>query len=284
MVKQRARAHSRRKVESANNGPEEDSDFDFGLEEFKPLLGAIRHPRAFVLLYTLIGKHEEVFMFTDPDSVYKYTYTYSPRRVLFTLTDFLISTPSNHRNLAVLSQAGLVVPILEWHLGCEGLGESNTSTSGSDIHEGEDNTTKPPRTRQTSKSKPEKQTLQKLIKRLLELGAPESTTRELFRRTVAVTRIDVDPDPPTPGEAETTNHSKLDAEVLDLVKAGVKGSMRWPGHFVFCAGAGLGVGGDSVGGKGWMSAGFTFMVRGFSFFLPVFCVDENGRVFFCGGV
>jgi hypothetical protein len=116
----------------------------------------------------------------------------------------------NHRNHAVLSSLGLVKPLFDLYYESK---EDGMVTEK------------------------ERQVWQKLIRRLLDMGANTADARFIFEKAIT---------------AEET----LDAEVMDIIRGGMKS--RWPEHFSMDSGAALIVNEDGV--KGLPAAGFTFMV------------------------
>jgi hypothetical protein len=181
------------------------------LSEFTPLLGSVHHPHAFALLLSLIDIHEGAF-----------ETNYSPRRVVYALAEVLLTT--NHRNHVLLASSSLVVLLLDRYFSAATItDEISTATAPQN----------------PISSKQERQTLQKLVKRLLEIGAPIDVSRDLFRRAV-----------------REDNANKLDAEILDLLRSGMKS--RWPPHFILDGAVTMEVKEEGV--KGLSANGFTFMV------------------------
>ncbi|KAM6494725.1 hypothetical protein JOM56_009348 [Amanita muscaria] len=95
-----------------------------------------------------------------------------------------------------------------------------------------------------STGKEEKQLLQKLLRRLLEMGADTVEVRNLFHKT-----LDLE-------GADGMTGGKLDVEVLDLLKVGMKS--RWTEHLSLEGSSSLVF--TEEGMKGLPSSGFTFMV------------------------
>ncbi|KAF8344869.1 hypothetical protein F5887DRAFT_1061981 [Amanita rubescens] len=124
----------------------------------------------------------------------------------------------SHRNHAVLCGLSLVGPVFKRFY----LGEG-----GADSTE-------------------EKQLLQKLLKRLLEMGAETVEVRKMFESALTTTTTTVEP----------VNDGKLDMELLDLLKVGMKS--RWMDHFSLEGCSSLAF--REEGMRGLPSAGFTFMI------------------------
>lgn len=120
----------------------------------------------------------------------------------FVLTDTLISI--NHRNRVLFSNTSLFKEIFELF-----------------IHA-------------SSKSRA---ILQKLSKKLLDIGAPDSNVRLLFQRVVK-------------------DEGSLDSDVLDIVRSGMKA--KWPLHFSMEGSAAFQINDENV--RGLPATGFTFMV------------------------
>jgi hypothetical protein len=133
----------------------------------------------------------------------------SMRYIVFKLFELLSHV--SHRNQAILSSLGIVK--LTFDRLCEARSDAAVSEK-------------------------ERHTLQKLLRRLLEMGATTSEARVIFQRAIR-------PD-------ET-----LDTEILDVIRFGMKS--RWPEHFSMESPAALLLTEDNM--KGLPVAGFTFMVR-----------------------
>lgn len=88
----------------------------------------------------------------------------------------------------------------------------------------------------------EKILLQKLLKRLLEMGAETGEVRKMFGRALTL---------------EEEGGSEVDMEMLDLLKVGMKS--RWMEHFSLEGCSLLAFREEAM--KGLPTAGFTFMVR-----------------------
>lgn len=117
---------------------------------------------------------------------------------------------ANHRNFAAMSNAGLVLPILEHFQSSK---------------------------RDDSVSDQERHAWQKLLRRLLELGAEPAHARLILQRVVQ--------------EGET-----LDPEMLDLIRYGMKS--RWVDHFSMESSSALVVSDED--NRGLPASGITFMV------------------------
>jgi hypothetical protein len=117
----------------------------------------------------------------------------------------------NHRNHAVLSSMGLVKSLFDKYYSSRG-----------------------------DQSVPEKErhVVQKLLKRLLDMGANATEARLLFQRAVKA-------------------DDSLDMEVVEIVRTAMRS--RWPEHFSMDRGAALVMHEDGI--KGLPATGFTFMAR-----------------------
>jgi hypothetical protein len=133
----------------------------------------------------------------------------SMRYVVFKLFELLSHV--SHRNQAVLSSLGIVKSTFDRL--CDARSDPAVSEK-------------------------ERHTLQKLLRRLLEMGATTSEARVIFQRAIK--------------QDET-----LDTEVLDIIRFGMKS--RWLEHFSMESHAALVLSEDNM--KGLPVAGFTFMVR-----------------------
>lgn len=139
---------------------------------------------------------------------------------------------ASHRNHAVLCGLFLVCPVFKRFYEGDGAGAEK-----------------------------EKHLLQKLLKRLLEMGAETAEVRKMFERALLLEEGGVE--------------ENLDMEILDLLKAGMKS--RWMEHFSLEGGSLLAFREEAM--KGLPTAGFTFMVR-LSFlilrYLDVFYLERYG--------
>ena len=95
----------------------------------------------------------------------------------------------------------------------------------------------------------ERHVLQKLLRRLLEMGATTTEARGIFQRAVVLNEVD-----------EKSNEV-LDGEILEVVRFGMKS--RWVEHFSMETPAAIVVRDHKF--KGLPATGFTFMVS-FTFF------------------
>ena len=98
----------------------------------------------------------------------------------------------------------------------------------------------------------ERQVLQKLLRRLLEMGATTTEARGIFQKAVVLKEVD--------GKSVEV----LDGEILEVVRFGMKS--RWVEHFSMETPAAIVVRDDKF--KGLPATGFTFMV---SRILVLFC-------------
>jgi hypothetical protein len=139
---------------------------------------------------------------------------------------------ASHRNHAVLCGLFLVGPVLKrFYEGTRARAESDDE-------------------KEKKEREREKFLLQKLLKRLLEMGAETGEVRIMFDRALLLEEGH--------GGSEA---GKLDMEILDLLKVGMKS--RWMEHFSLEGRSLLAFREEAM--KGLPTAGFTFMVR-LSFF------------------
>jgi hypothetical protein len=164
------------------------------LAKHEPHLQSIHHPPVLSLLWSL---HQRVWT--------RSSLRYGFARALAHLAG------ASHRNLAVMSGAGLVIPIFN-HF----------------------------RTSKGDESVPEKErhAWQKLLRRLLELGADPAHARAMLQETVQ--------------QGDT-----LDPETLDLIRYGMKS--RWVDHFSMEGPSGIVI--TDTERKSLPTSGITFMVR-----------------------
>ncbi|TFK23845.1 beach-domain-containing protein [Coprinopsis marcescibilis] len=114
----------------------------------------------------------------------------------------------------------------------------------------------------------ERQALQKLLRRLLEMGATTEDTRKILQKAVI------------PGKDE----DRLDPEMLELIRFGMKS--RWSEHFSFEDSAALVVHDTTSNCKGLPSTGFTMMLWAYFSSFPegpakaVFTVSLPSRALF----
>lgn len=124
------------------------------------------------------------------------------RQAVFALTDVLLGL--NHRNQVLLSNVQLFSPLFQCYLEADDKSRS---------------------------------TLQKVLKRLLDVGVSVTDARRTFKHAVR-------------------DGKTLDADVIEIIRSGMKA--RWPIHFSL-----EGKSAFQVGDKGLPSTGFTFMVSPF---------------------
>ncbi|TFK65264.1 beach-domain-containing protein [Pluteus cervinus] len=170
---------------------------DAKLLEYEPRLGTIRYPDAINIFWDMVPQ----LVADDNDmrySVFK----------LFELLSHL-----SHRNQAILSSIGILHRLF---LSYYDMKEETTGTSGL--------------------SKKEKSVLQKLLRKLLDMGATTAEARFIFQRAVK--------------EDDT-----LDPDILDVIKYGMKS--RWLEHISMESPAALTLSEDGI--KGLPNLGFTFM-------------------------
>lgn len=124
------------------------------------------------------------------------------RLAVFTLTDVLLGL--SHRNQVLLSNVQLFSSLFQCYLEADDKSRS---------------------------------TLQKVLKRLLDVGVSLPDSRRMFQNAVR-------------------DGKTLDADVIEIIRSGMKA--RWPSHFSL-----EGKSAFQVGDKGLPSTGFTFMVSPF---------------------
>ncbi|KAF5354041.1 hypothetical protein D9756_006953 [Leucocoprinus leucothites] len=161
------------------------------LAKYDPHLQLIYHPPVLSLLWHF---HQRVW--TRPSLRFGFS------RVLGRLAS------ARHRNLAVMSNGGLVLPILDHFRSSRG---------------------------DTGVLEKERHAWQKLLRRLLELGADPAHARAILQKTVQGGDV-------------------LDAEMLDLIRYGMKS--RWVDHFSMESAAGMKI--LDHEGKSLPSTGITF--------------------------
>ncbi|KAJ3833898.1 hypothetical protein F5878DRAFT_545746 [Lentinula raphanica] len=153
------------------------------------------------------------------------------------LLDVLAS--ANHRNRAILSVGEVIRPLLvHYRTLCRDLQESRHAKGTG--------------TEEMERTKKEKALTQKLLKKLLEMGASPAIARGLFQRVVTVKDVGDD---------------KIDTDILDLLRSSMKS--RWVEHFSLTGRAGMsfqtpppekGYKSSKGVGVGLPPTGFTFMV------------------------
>ncbi|KAJ3818015.1 beach-domain-containing protein [Lentinula raphanica] len=149
------------------------------------------------------------------------------------LLDVLAS--ANHRNRAILSVGEVIRPLLvHYRTLCRDLQESRHAKGTG--------------TEEMERTKKEKALTQKLLKKLLEMGASPAIARGLFQR---VTNLDIE----------------IDTDILDLLRSSMKS--RWVEHFSLTGRAGMsfqtpppekGYKSSKGVGVGLPPTGFTFMI------------------------
>ncbi|KAF8621252.1 hypothetical protein AX15_007913 [Amanita polypyramis BW_CC] len=203
----RIRSHFRR---SSQQPPEQDADpviatihdYDSCLQDVTIYL-----PGVFLILWNAIAS-----LSTD-DAFYM-------RCAMFKVMEMLSHV--SHRNHAVLCGLGLLGPVFRRF--CEGVDGSSEKS------------------RRKEKGERERHLLQRLLRRLLEMGAETGEVRRVFERTLSLDG----------GRDE----GGLDMELLDLLKAGMRS--RWMDHFSLEGGSSLMFREETM--RGLPSAGFTFMM------------------------
>jgi hypothetical protein len=131
------------------------------------------------------------------------------RYAIYQLFEQLVSL--NHRNQIAFCSLGLVEPLF----GLLGAHRSDTSVN-----------------------EKERQALQKILKRILDMGATTADFRLIFQQLVK-------------------EDDSLDADILEIIRSGMKA--RWPDHFSMESPATLTLTEESV--RGMPMTGFTYMVR-----------------------
>ena len=139
----------------------------------------------------------------------------SPRYALFKLFEQLFHV--NHRNHAILCGLGLIKSVFARFY--------ETKMDAGVLEK-------------------ERHVLQKLLRRLLEMGATTTEARGIFQKAVMLKEVD--------GKSSEV----LDGEILEVVRFGIKS--RWVEHFSMEAPAAIVVRDDKF--KGLPATGFTFLV------------------------
>jgi hypothetical protein len=173
---------------------------DSKIHEAERRLSKIHNPGFLLVLYSL---RQEM----NPNPTLSYAIAKSLERIAH----------SNHRNQAYLNQLGLVQALFD------------------ELHPKDDSTKLAKR---SELPLPEVQILQKLLRRLIEMGASLPLARQIF---AAALRAD---------------HT-IDSDVLEILRAGMRA--KWPEFLSFHGQAGL-IFNDSQGKAFPPSSGFTFMV------------------------
>ena len=171
-------------------------------------LGTIKYPEALTILWNL-ALPQLTGASSDLDEYHP------PRYALFKLFELLFQV--NHRNHAILCGLGLIKSVFA-------------------------------RFYETRKNagvlEKERHVLQKLLRRLLEMGATTTEARGIFQKAVMLKEVD--------GKSDEV----LDGEILEVVRFGMKS--RWLEHFSMETPAAIVVRDDRF--KGLPATGFTFMV------------------------
>ena len=139
----------------------------------------------------------------------------SPRYALFKLFELLFHV--NHRNHAILCGLGLIKSVFARFY--------ETKLDAGVLEK-------------------ERHVLQKLLRRLLEMGATTTEARGIFQKAVVLKEVD------------GKSNEVLDGEILEVVRFGIKS--RWVEHFSMETPAAVVVRDDKF--KGLPPSGFTFMV------------------------
>jgi len=171
-------------------------------------LGTIKYPEALIILWNLaLPQLTDASSNRDEDGPTRYA--------LFKLFELLFHV--NHRNHAILCSLGLIKSV---------FARFYESRKDPDVLE------------------KERHVLQKLLRRLLEMGATTTEARRIFQKAVVLNETDVKGD------------GVLDGEILDVVRFGMKS--RWVEHFSMETPAAIVVRDDKF--KGLPTTGFTYMV------------------------
>ena len=171
-------------------------------------LGTIKYPEALMILWNLALPRLTAAS-SNPD---EYD---SPRYALFKLFEQLFHV--NHRNHAILCGLGLIKSVFARFY--------ETKMDAGVLEK-------------------ERHVLQKLLRRLLEMGATTTEARGIFQKAVMLKEVD--------GKSSEV----LDGEILEVVRFGIKS--RWVEHFSMEAPAAIVVRDDKF--KGLPATGFTFLV------------------------
>ena len=171
-------------------------------------LGTIKYPEALMILWNLaLPQLTRASSNLDVDGPARYA--------LFKLFELLFHV--NHRNHAILCSLGLIKSVFARFY------ETRMDTGVLEK---------------------ERQVLQKLLRRLLEMGATTRDARGIFQKAVVLKEVD------------EKNVEVLDGEILEVVRFGMKS--RWVEHFSMETPAAIVVRDDKF--KGLPATGFTFMV------------------------
>ena len=168
-------------------------------------LGTIKYPEALTILWNL----------ALPQLTANLNEYDSPRYALFKLFELLFHV--NHRNHAILCGLGLIKSVFARFY--------ETKLDAGVLEK-------------------ERHVLQKLLRRLLEMGATTTEARGIFQKAVVLKEVD------------GKSNEVLDGEILEVVRFGMKS--RWVEHFSMETPAAIVVRDDKF--KGLPPSGFTFMV------------------------
>ena len=171
-------------------------------------LGMVKYPEALMILWNL-ALPQLTGASTNLD---EYD---SPRYALFKLFELLFHV--NHRNHAILCGLGLIKSVFARFY--------ETKLDAGVLEK-------------------ERHVLQKLLRRLLEMGATTTEARGIFQKAVVLKEVD------------GKSNEVLDGEILEVVRFGIKS--RWVEHFSMETHAAVVVRDDKF--KGLPPSGFTFMV------------------------
>ena len=189
---------------SLRDAPHDTIDTKIG--EFR--LGTIKFPEALMILWNLaLPQLSRTSSNLDQDG--------PPRYALFKLFELLFHV--NHRNYAILCGLGLIKSVF------------------ARFYETRMN---------TGLLEKERYVLQKLLRRLLEMGATTTEARGIFQKAAVLNGVDEKSD------------GVLDGEILEVVRYGMKS--RWVEHFSMETPAAIVVRDDKF--KGLPATGLTFMV------------------------
>jgi hypothetical protein len=203
------------------------ADLDKAMSRFEPKLGTIHRPDAILILWNSV---QEV---ASADRTLCYA--------VYKLFELLSRT--SHRNLAMLSSLGLLKDVLRLFSTTRSISTRISSTPSTIPSTPTTVPGTPTAASSASGSKaliPEKerQVLQKLLRRLLDMGATTTEARTIFQKAIR----------------EDTGG--LDSEMLDLLRFGMKS--RWLEHFSMEGRSALVL--EEEGIRGLPATGFTFMV------------------------
>ena len=171
-------------------------------------LGTIKYPEALMILWNLALPQ----LTGASSNLDEYD---APRYALFKLFELLFHV--NHRNHAILCGLGLIKSVFARFY--------DTKMDAGVLEK-------------------ERHVLQKLLRRLLEMGATTTEARGIFQKAVVLKEVD--------GKSDEV----LDGEILDVIRFGMKS--RWVEHFSMEAPAAIVVRDDKF--KGLPATGFTVRV------------------------